>query len=74
MSHMMADSDVELDAFAEQLGLQTSWRHGDHYDVSRSKRAMAIKMGAVEVSARDLVVMRRERTLTILKWLRYWTG
>ena len=61
MSHMMADSDAELDAFAARLGLQPSWRHNDHYDVSRSKRAMAIKLGVVEVPTCELVAMRKSR-------------
>ncbi len=58
MSHMMADSEAELDEFAARLGLQPAWRQGDHYDVSQSKRAQAIKLGASEVTARTLVKMR----------------
>ena len=78
MSHMMADSNAELDEFAARLGLQPSWRHGDHYDVSQSKQALAIKLGAIEVPARELVAMRKRRqkdmSTVTLEWLRYCTG
>lgn len=57
--HLMADSDDELEAFARKLKCRRSWRHGDHYDLTRNKRLQAVAKGAIEVSDRDLVVLRK---------------
>jgi hypothetical protein len=71
-SHLFADSQEELHAFAERLGLQRSWfqpgtpyggvpsRHW-HYDVTESKRTEAIRLGAVAVTMRDSVDIKRRR-------------
>ncbi len=53
MCHMWADSEPELDAFAARLGLALKWRQGPpkaswvHYDISLSKKALALSYGAV---------------------------
>lgn len=52
MCHLMADSLDELHTFAERLSLSKEWFQGDHYDISKSKRTHAIRMGALEVSSR----------------------
>jgi hypothetical protein len=59
--HMMTDGDIdELHRMAARIGLQRSWfqeknaRH-PHYDLRPSKRALAIKAGAVEVSSAELL-------------------
>lgn len=54
MSHMMADTDEELHAMADVIGLQRKWFQGDHYDVSMTLRARAIKHGAKEVTLREM--------------------
>ncbi len=54
MSHMMADTDDELHAMAERIGLRREWFQGDHYDVSISVRAKAIAAGAVEITLREM--------------------
>ena len=70
--HLFADSQEELHAFAEQLGLQRSYFQPGkplggrpspfwHYDVTAGKRAQAIALGAVEVGARDAPRIMRER-------------
>lgn len=61
MSHMIADSEDELHAFAKQIGLKRRWYQGDHYDISKTKRILAIKAGAVEIPMKQLadIVMRR---------------
>jgi hypothetical protein len=59
MCHMLADSLEELHAMADQLGLKRSWFQGDHYDICMSKRALAVKFGAVEVSTREIVRVRQ---------------
>lgn len=66
MSHMMADSSAELMAMADRLGLQRAWlqkagTYLEHYDVSTSKRAAAVRAGAVQVSRRELVRMMLDK-------------
>lgn len=61
LSHMMADTDAELEGMARALGLDPSWKHGDHYDVCQSKKRRAIELGAVAVTAREIVRVRMRR-------------
>ena len=67
-SHLFADSQTELHAFAERLGLQRDWyqpdKHGGglwHYDVTARKRLRAIQLGAQPVTWREAVDIMRER-------------
>jgi hypothetical protein len=60
-SHMVSDvGEEELHAFAARLGLKRAWfqcrpkASAAHYDITRSKRALAVKLGAVVVSGREL--------------------
>lgn len=55
MCHMMADTEDELHAMADALGLRREWFQGDHYDISKGKRREAVKLGALEVSSVELV-------------------
>lgn len=61
--HLTADSDEELHAFAAKLGLKRSWfqlhRVINHYDLTASKRALAVELGAVEMSFREQRARRR---------------
>ena len=66
MSHMMADSTLELTNMADRIGLKQQWiQHQgtdkEHFDVSASKRALAVQLGAVEVSGRELAILMRQR-------------
>src|SRR5690606_3654958 len=59
MCHMMADTTEELLAMADRIGIARKWlqRAGtayEHFDIAKSKRAMAIAAGAVEVDSRFL--------------------
>ena len=54
-SHLLADTDDELHAFAARLGLRRAWAqyHGtpkSHYDVTDTKRRQAIALGAVPIT------------------------
>lgn len=49
--HMCASTEAELHEFASRLGLRRSWFQGDHYDITESKRRLAVRLGAEEVSA-----------------------
>lgn len=58
MCHMTADSDGELHAMADRIGVARKWhqRAGtpySHYDICLSKRAEAVKAGAVEITQRE---------------------
>lgn len=62
MCHMWADTDTELLAMADRIGVQRKWIQGHpelsfgrhrnaswvHFDIALSKRALAVKAGAVE--------------------------
>lgn len=61
--HMLADSNEELLAFASRLGLKAEWFQGDHFDLLPARREHALRLGAVEVTSRELVrIRRRNRT------------
>ncbi len=51
--HLMACSLEELHSFASKLGLKRSWFQDHprwpHYDLTKSKRALAVRLGATEV-------------------------
>jgi hypothetical protein len=56
--HLMADSDDELHAMAQRIGLIRLWHQPSppasvsHYDLTQTKRKAAIKAGALEVDRR----------------------
>lgn len=59
MSHLMADSTEELLAVVDKIGVQRKWiqKEGnklEHFDISISKRKLAIKAGAIPVCMRRL--------------------
>lgn len=53
MCHMIADDEAELHAMARRIGVARRWYQGDHYDISLSKRALAVRYGAKEISWRQ---------------------
>ena len=64
--HMQADTVEELHAFAARLGLKREWfqeRPGcpdlDHYDLTASKREMALRLGAIAEAPEAGVARRR---------------
>jgi hypothetical protein len=66
MSHMIADTDEELHAMADRIGVVRRWHqgppnHDSHYDIAVSKRALAIAAGARPISLRDLACMSTVR-------------
>lgn len=46
MSHMIGDSDGELHAMADAIGVARHHFQKDHYDISEGKRTLAILAGA----------------------------
>ena len=60
--HMVSDtSEEELHEFAQKIGLKREWAQlrpeasAAHYDLTPTKRELAILLGAVEVSSKELV-------------------
>ncbi|MEQ1934665.1 MAG: DUF4031 domain-containing protein [Fimbriimonadaceae bacterium] len=55
--HMRADTLDELHAMAEAIGMKRSWFQDKpgfpHYDLVPKRRALAVKRGAKEISARE---------------------
>ena len=67
-SHLVADSDEELHAFAVRLGMKRAWfqcherrPYQAHYDVPERLRADAIEQGAVSITWRQIGRMMRDR-------------
>jgi len=61
MCHMTADTLDELHAMADAIGIRRKWFQADaslpHYDICKSKRALAIANGAREIDWRELAAM-----------------
>ena len=64
MCHMIADTEDELHAMADHIGIARRWFQGNHYDIALSKRALAVKYGAKEITQRQTVkILRAMREL-----------
>lgn len=61
MSHMVADTPEELHRMADIIGIHRRWFQGDHYDISKGKRDLAIAAGAIPLTQVELGRM-------ILQW------
>lgn len=60
--HMIADTLEELHDMAKKIGLKREWFQNTktpHYDLTVSKRAMVVKLGAIELALRDFVEKKR---------------
>lgn len=69
MSHMLADTDEELHAMADKIGVNRKWHqsppaHDSHYDIALSKKALALHHGAIQVTLRQLAMMNMNRRRT----------
>ena len=67
MCHMIADTSDELLAMVDRIGVARKWiqnggTYREHFDICKSKRAIAVESGAVELTQRELVLrMRKNR-------------
>jgi hypothetical protein len=66
MCHMIADTRRELINMVDRIGVHR--RHiqrpdtpYEHFDICKEKRKLAVEFGAVEVSARELVHIIKQR-------------
>ena len=59
MCHMIADEESELHEMAQRIGIRRKWFQDrgryPHYDICKSKRALAVQYGAVEVGWREFI-------------------
>lgn len=58
MCHMLADTEAELHKMAADIGVARKWFQGDHYDIALSKRRLAVRLGAKEITQREAVRIR----------------
>jgi len=67
LCRMVADSISELFDMADRIGVARKWFQAGshpHFDIALSKRALAVKAGAIEVDRHELVaVMKRYRAM-----------
>ena len=66
MCHMVADSDDELHAMANAIGVARRWHQKpgtpqSHYDICTSKRTAAVAAGAIEVDLRFVAMLVRRK-------------
>ena len=69
MCHMLADTDEELHAMADAIGVARKWwqappKHASHYDIALSKRSLAVKAGARQITWREAGAMNFRRRVT----------
>lgn len=70
MCHMVADSDDELHAMADLIGVARRWwqspenTSGSHYDIALSKRALALAGGATPITLRQCAAMNMRRRIS----------
>lgn len=70
MCHMSADTVDELHAMADAIGVARKWFQKPdtrpHYDICKSKRALAVQRGAKEIEWRETIrVITRCRAASI---------
>lgn len=63
--HMVADTSEELETMAVAIGLKLEWIQVSssgiiHYDLRKSKRILAVKLGAIECTAQRLIEVGRK--------------
>ena len=66
--HLVADTEDELHAFGDRLGLQRKWFQQradrpwqDHYDLHEAARDVAIALGAQPISWREMALHVRAK-------------
>ena len=68
MCHMLADTEAELIEMAEKIGVARRWHQNpgaanSHFDICLSKRAIAVSLGAKQITMKDAGrIVRRKRT------------
>lgn len=59
MSHMCSPDIDALHRMADAIGIKREWFQDHevhpHYDVSKAKKKLAIKLGAIEINDREII-------------------
>lgn len=66
MCHMIADTQAELFAMVDRIEVRRKWIQypgtpREHFDISKSKKELAIRYGAIPVTWRQLAAMSRRK-------------
>ena len=66
MCHMLADTEEELHEMAAKIGINKKWHqypgtYKSHYDISLTKKDLAIKNGAILVNRRFIANLLKQR-------------
>lgn len=66
MFHMLADTDEELHAMADIIGVARKWHQKkgtphSHYDICQTKKALALTAGAIEVGRREVAALIKKK-------------
>lgn len=68
MSHLIADTDDELHAMAQRVGVARKWwqnvTSGSHYDICMSAREKALEYGATPITLKQCAIMNMRRRKT----------
>ncbi len=72
MCHMIADTTEELLEMCDKIGVNKKWiqypgTYKEHFDICLTKKAKALKLGAIEISMREYVLKINTRSGTPLK-------
>lgn len=68
MCHMVSDNISELFEMAQRIGMQARWfqpRSFPHFDVSVSRRTLALQYGAQVMSRREIALFMRSYRLRL---------
>lgn len=74
MCHMIADTTPELLAMAHKIGVREKWiqskgTYREHFDICKSKRKLAIKNGARELTSMELVKITMAKYNSVTQFL-----
>ena len=66
MCHMLADTEAELHAMADKIGVARKWCQSSgtykvHYDISISKKSLALAAGAQAITWRETGALIRTK-------------
>lgn len=66
MCHMVADTTEELLAMADKIGVHRKWIQdagtwSEHFDISLTKRKLAVAAGAKEITMMELGIMNAKK-------------
>ncbi|MBU9200147.1 DUF4031 domain-containing protein [Burkholderia multivorans] len=69
MCHLIADSDQELFAMADRIGVARKWHQKpgtaqSHFDIALSKKALALAAGAIPITWKQAGAMCARRRVT----------